>query len=80
MESKPFDDLFPGLDNGELPLSYLFIARLSRKSLPELSKRDRQAAYAPRHRCLNLPIVGADVLRNSVWWDGDSCEENTIES
>ncbi|SEP76704.1 hypothetical protein [Neolewinella agarilytica] len=75
MENKPFNDLFQGLDNGELPLSYLFIARLNRESLPELAKRDRQKAYASRHNCSNLPIIGSDILRNSVWWDGDFCEE-----
>jgi len=80
MESKPFEDLFPGLDNGELPLSYLFIARMPRKSVPELSKRDRQAGYAPRHHCSNLPIVGSEVLQSSVWWGGDNCEEQSDES
>ena len=80
METKPFDDLFPGLNQGELPLSYLFIARLNRQSLPELAKRDRQAANAPRHHCSNLPIVGSNLLRNSVWWEGDFCEEKAKES
>lgn len=72
MENRPFDDLFKGLDKGELPLSYLFIARMPRKSLPELSKRDRQSAKAPRHNCVNLPIVGAEIPKSSVWWEGDN--------
>jgi hypothetical protein len=71
MDNRPFDDLFADLDDGQLPLSYLYIARLPRKSLPELTKRDRQAAYSPRHQCHNLPIVGPDVTHNSVWWAGD---------
>ncbi|MEL7161168.1 MAG: hypothetical protein AAFN92_10455 [Bacteroidota bacterium] len=74
MERRPFDDLFAGLQGGELPLAYLHIARLPRRSLPELAKRDRAAAYAPRHHCFNLPITGSEVLRNSVWWEGDECE------
>ncbi|MEM9261790.1 MAG: hypothetical protein AAGA62_19265 [Bacteroidota bacterium] len=74
MQDKPFEDLFPELGNGELPLSYLTIARMPRKSLPELTKRDRLAGYAPQHQCFDLPIIGADVLRGSVWFEGDETE------
>ena len=70
MENKPFADLFPTLSDGELPLSYLYIARMSRSSLPELTKRDRIAAYAPRHHCTDLPITGNVALQGSVWLDG----------